>query len=461
MQFRGTPHWQFAKSPHHQRGIIIARDISEGHKQKVGLAWWPGFLPFTLDWTTLNTTKFQHAANNPHTTTKYRTWRYYATISNTYTDNFDNPVAVESSIELALTFDAIYGDLSAATATRIFTINGDPEVTFPDYDYTWTRADGLFVDSDIYAIVNPDSAAWGYLSGSDVKIDNHARVTIVTAAAHGNIPSSGIVTLDATELVWDDEADYDPGEAIGTDGHYILTTSITLSDAYTYLACANDAKALSDGVSLSLRNTQLSMFYGGVGSATLTKWRDPATYTYTTEFCFWGDANDLVTAGDATSATNYLAAVKNRHVSATILFNLGLKKPEGMMVSYGYVNVLGSQFILFELEAPDDWWDEGETAIAIRSGESLVNLATGLFDGNTVVPPTYPFPLAWYYDFEMVLPHESDLTMTTNYVGVYDKPAGVRAFPITELQTQLAAISRTYGTGWLAEGVGTRPASPY
>lgn len=420
-------------------------DVALGHKCVNGLAWWPGFLAFTLNGSTLNTTRHQTATNTPFVSRKFRTYTYHSEATNSYTNPSLGLQTYEATYDVTFVFDADYGDLVSATASRTYLANGSPSGAYPDYDYSWDRSDGLFAASSVASVVTPSTASWPF-SSSGIRVNN---LSVFDTTYQAGLPANGVVTLDDNDLTFSETTTYDPGPALGTDGNYEVTTRITLSDESTFADRADEAVALANGLTLGTADASLTTLY----PISLTSWRDPGSYSQAATFAFTETAADIVAAGSAEDASNNMIRCHNRYASEIITVMLGVTLPEGIITAYGLPNGAfdgGYTSGLFTMSGATNFWDEPQVDVAVRAARSIVNLDTGLFCGNTAT---------YYYDFEGIVPNDNN-TAGPMAVGVHGLSAQVRSFTITELQSQLAALSATYGAGWLGSSPMTRPSCP-
>ncbi len=397
-------------------------------------------MPFTLDGSTLNTTRRQGAANLPYTNRKYVTYTYESVMENTYTDTGTTGRSYTTNNNYSFTFDAVYGDLVSAYANRTTLKDGSPDGGVPDYDLEWNVTDGLFADSDIYAGgITPDTVLWPHIVSGDVVIDN---ASYAISSYQDGIPYDGIVSLDATSLIHSAGGAYDPGFAVGTDGNYSTDVTITLSGELTQTTVATTAKDMANDLALSSADVTLSLCH----LDTYAKWQDPTSYIFSTVFTFAEYAQTLVTAGTVTSAANNIFRCYNRYAGGIVNLNYGVEAPEGVVVAFGMLNGV----VTFSGMAHN--WDEPQFGMGLRSTRSLDYLPTGLFCGNTI---TIVFDV-YYYDTELLYPMEADGSVGGPDVGIGPVAAGLQSFSIAQLQTQLAGLGRTLGAGY----IGTLTESP-
>ncbi len=436
------------QSPHKQR-VCRFGHVTAGCKIVEGISWWPGYLPFTIDGSTLNTARVQTASFTPYSASKYLTYIYEAQVDNEYTDN-TGVQTMHAFFRYEFVFDAEYGDLVSAAAEQTYTVNGVTQ--FGSFDRTWNRSDGYLSDSDLGAGgFGPDDVPWPSLSGSDVII---ACTAIHDPTRQAGIPYTGIVPLDPTELSYSDSGTYTPPPGTGAlaDGTYSVSVEVTLGSEITITNRAEQAKTLSEAAGLSTSDWTTDMLWmGASGVDSLDRWRDPDTYEASAVFSFTEYADDLVTAGDDDDATNRIAVCYNRYKEGIVFAHKGIQDPEYMVVAYGVPN---DEYAfqaypfgpVFAFTAPGDWWDEPQVTLAVRSTRSIVNLEIGLECGN---PDDY--------DYEKILTQDSDGTIGAVSIGDSHIASGVRAYTIENLQTYLAAQSRTFGSGWIGTSISGQP----
>lgn len=439
-----------------------------GHKCVNGLAWWPGYLPFTLDDVTLNTIRFQSAAApsdfaQPPTVVKYRThyYRSYGVVTCTLPDS--SPWRQEVEVIIEFRFDEFYGDLTYARVRDWTTTNdvGSPS----NVDVNWSRSSGtLFSSSAVAAFVNPGTVVWPTDDGGGVvRIFHTAKHRMMITPFPAVSSSTAALHPNNYDIV--EEDDFDPGAA-GTNGHYLFDLVMDLRDGVTFVAAADTAALLAEMQTITLADQPLTMLQPNVGSLTLTRWRNPASYSEETVFAFTERAAELVSGGTSASGSNFITRVQSRHAAGIVAINQGIELPEDVIVSYGLPNGLfdgGYKLPLLTLQAGSDWWDEPQTACAVRASHSLVNLQTGLYCGNTetVIDPDTGFPVTWYYDFEAIVPNNEGNDAGAIVVGVNGLTPRVRAFGVAELQAQLDAVGEAYGAGWIGTSpFSTRPTCP-
>lgn len=453
VQDRST-HGQFLQSEHRQRRCAPPPpEIGGGHKLYAGIAWWPGYLPFSLDGSTLNTTKFQHVA--PTTSTKYRQYRYYTTGTCVWVDVVLVTQTEEYFQEIIFVFDEDYGDLQSATYRARRTRNG---VIQSDTDEEWSRAaDGYYSDHAIASHVSgPDSVTWPTDAGSgNVSIYHSARAH---QQAFGNFDGGNTITLPLNATTFDlaESGEYDPGPASATNGTYSFTLSLQLSAALTQTERADEAArlAVAIGTVTGAQQTVSAIVKTQYAAFSIAQWR--AASAASVAHAMTEDAETL-----GGNATNVIGRAFNRYAVAEVNMRLDLTKPEGCVASYGIPEQTiqtGYPGYIVWIAAPSKWWDEPQMGTAIRSARSIVNLDIGLACGQT---KTDGFSI-WYYDFEIVTPQEAGGVVGNMTVGVHAIDPQVRVFDIPELQGQLGSLSREFGVGWLAVrmGNGSVPACP-
>lgn len=442
-----SPQFKFEQSPHRKR-LCKFTFIEGGHKSVQGIAWWPGFCPFTIDGSTLNTTRFQTDHGEPDTETKYRRYYYRSETFNSLLYAGSVPSSLRTIQEIEFIFHEFFGDLEYAHVSLTSTTTGIGSSPPPDYDYEWSRADGFYSDSDnADEISGPNVVPWPELDGSDVVLEN--STLSVDPAFQSGIPYTGIVDLNATSLTYSDAGEYDVPPGIGEDGDYEIEVEASLSEAMSYDDVVTIANSLATGQTMTAGDQTLSMVQGsGVQTYSLTTadWDDPASVSSSCVFAMTARAQEIVAGADVEAATNVPLTCYNRFSEDPILINGEIDDPEGIVAATGiptgeFINGIGILSITH-------FWDYPQTAVALSSVCSIVALESGLFCGNTTPD---------LYDYELILPSSRDGTKGTPSIGVGHIPPQIRPFPISELQTQLGAGN--YGSGWLGISPGgvTRP----